>query len=155
MKALISAIIAAIVGGIILAIVQAQPQTSPSNAQKFFHDYFGRVTQASQRPKLYQEDLTKAYRQTLNNNYRTYDNWWASVKWVEVRNVQSTSGNKLDFTVWLTYHMRNGTEKGPEAVTYSLVCNSALASVAERIPNGCPVSYLQIESGLQGVPSNP
>jgi hypothetical protein len=155
MKKLIYALIPPILAAVIAGVVLAQPQASASNAQEFFKGYFSRVTQSSQRQELYWQDLTKDYRQIPNNSFSNYNSWWASVDRVEVNNVQSTSGNKLSFTVWLTYYMQDGKTLGPEAITYVLVCNGLLASVADRMPNGCPVSRLQIESGLEGTPPTP
>jgi len=148
---IIVAALGAIVAGIVLA---ARPQASASNVQKFFNDYFSRVTQASQRWNLYQKDLTKDYRQYSNVSFSDYNSWWASVKQVAVNNVQSTSGNRWAFTVYLTYHMEDGKTIGPEPITYSLVCNGPLTSVAGGMPELCPRNDLQIESGLEGAPSN-
>jgi len=150
------ALSAAIVGGIIAGIVAAPPRASASNVQEFFNDYFGRVTHASQRWELYRQDLTKSYRQIPNNSFTNYNKWWASIKYVEVDNVQSTTGNKLAFTVWLTFYFRDGETSEPEAVTYSLICNGPLAPMVARVPTfGCPVGWLQIENGLECPPSNP
>jgi hypothetical protein len=145
--AIISALVSALVSAFFLTVFQAQPQVPTSNGQRFFYNYYSQVTQADRRMALFQEDLTP-YFQSLTGGWHAYNSWWETQKQVIVDRVESVPGNPLEFTVWLTYNPVHGSPE-TEVTSFSLVCNGRWASLLARIPTlGCPVSHLQIQSGL-------
>jgi len=146
--AVIAAVIGAVVSAFFLTIFAAQPQVPTSNAQKFFDNYYRLVTQADQRKALYREDLTTDFQKSPGVGWRGYSAWWKSQKRVIVNQVQSVPCNPLEFTVWLTYYPKYGSQ-WRQAISFSLVCNGRWASFVARIPTlGCPVNHLEIQSGL-------
>ena len=150
----VAAVIGAIISAFFLTLFRAQPQVPTSNGQKFFDNYYRLVTKTDQRRTLYREDLTTDFQKSPGVGWRGYRTWWTTQKRVVVNQVQSVSGNPLEFTVWLTYYPKYG---GPnkQVIRFSLVCNGGWASFVARIPTlGCPVDHLQIQSGLNVKPTN-
>lgn len=142
------AVISAVVTAFFLTVFRAQPQVPTSNGQKFFDNYYRLVIQPDQRKALYQEDLTTDFQTSPGVGWRGYSTWWESQKRVVVNQVQSVSGNPLEFTVWLTYYPKYSSP-WKQVIRFSLVCNGRWASFVARIPTlGCPVNNLQIQSGL-------
>ena len=153
-KAIIVAVAAAVFGAFVgsfsRTVLAAQPQVSISNVQRFFDNYYREVPKADHRRALYQEDLTPDFRNSPGRAWPAYNRWWETQKQVVVDEVESVSGNPLEFTVWLTYYPIHGSPK-TEVTSFSLVCNGRWASFMARIPTfGCPVSHLQIQSALDG-----
>ena len=152
-RAITPAVIGAVVSSFFLVFFESQPQVPTSTSQAFFDNYYRQVTQADQRKTLYQEDLTIDFQKSPGVSWNVYNNWWSTQKQVVVNEVESVSGNPLEFTVWLTYYPVQGTPKA-QVIRFSLVCSGFWAGLQARIPTwGCPPSHLQIQSSLDVTPT--
>lgn len=145
---------------IILAVVSAastsfcgvvfvsQPQVPTLTAQEFFSDYYRQVTQAGDRKALYREDLTPNFKSSIISDWQDYNNWWKGWNQVAVEQVESDSGNPLEFNVWLRYYSVHG-QLTAEEDGFTLVCSGFWASLEARMPAlGCPAGHLQFQSQL-------
>ena len=146
---MVTTIACAVVSAFCLTIFASHPQVTTSNAQKFFDNYYRQVTQADRRKVLFQEDLTSDFQNAPSHGWPDYGSWWETQKQVVVDQVESVSGNPLEFNVWLTYYPIYGSPK-TGMTSFSLVCNGGWASLVALIPMfGCLVSHLQIQSGFE------
>jgi hypothetical protein len=129
-------------------VLVSQPQALTSTAQEFFDSYYREVTQAGLRQALYQEDLTPAFRESPGSGWHDYSGWWKLWEQVDVKKVESDPEHSLDFNVWLKYYPLHGQPISEED-SFTLVCNTFLASLEARIPAlGCPANHLQFQSQL-------
>lgn len=133
-----------------VAGIATSTKVTDSTAHIYFDNYFAKVTQADQRWKLYNEDLTVSYRQYPDHSWKSYVAYWEAQKHVTIDSVYPVSGNPFEFTVGLTLNY-----SPPEVViNYWLVCNGLIGQLIGRLPQGCPLNDIQIDNGQQVSQSN-
>jgi len=126
----------------------SQPQVPASTAQEFFYNYYRQVTRADDRERLYREDLTRYFDESIGLDWQSYNNWWNGWKQVDVKRIESDSGNPLGFNVWLSYYPAHGQPTSEED-GFTLACSGFWASLEARIPAlGCPVGHLRFQSQI-------
>jgi hypothetical protein len=129
-------------------ILVSQPQIPISTTQEFFGDYYGQVTHADHREKLYRADLTQNFQESGGSGWEGYNNWWKAWRRVDVRKIESDPDNPLEFNVWLTYYPVRGHSSSEED-GFTLVCSSFWASLEARLPAvGCSAGHIRIQSQL-------
>jgi hypothetical protein len=131
---------------VIATLIVTQPSIPRSTAQDFFTSYFTGVTNATQRPQLYAQDLSMSFKQFTPNNTRSYNGYWKTVGSVTVNSVFPVPGNSYEFTVTLTVRPRAGGTV-PVRVNYWLICTGFFGNLWGRIPGaGCPEGDLKIDN---------
>lgn len=141
-------------------IILAQPTISRSTAQTFFDNYFTHVENAKQRPQIYDKDLTTSFKQLRSNQKGQYNNFWDTVKSVDVGSAYSVSGNPFEFTLSFTLHYKPGTTyyrsheatggAAPVTVNYWFVCNGFRGNLLGKLPGvSCPAWALRIDNEQQ------
>ena len=123
-------------------------QVQSSAAHSFLESYYEKVVQPSARSYLFQNDLTANFRSLPSASWSSYENFWATQRSVTVNSVIPVSGNRMEFTVNLTYESK-GTNKAI-AITSDvwLICHgNFLTGLTGRLPGmGCPADNLQIDA---------
>jgi double zinc ribbon protein len=131
---------------LIVGFILSQPTVSRATAQGFFDNYFNNVENPAQRAQLYAHDLTTSFKQLKPNKPGEYNNYWNTVKSVDVGPAYSISGNSFEFTVSFTVHYKTGGSE-PVRENFWFVCTGFRGTMMGRFPwTGCPGWALQIDS---------
>jgi hypothetical protein len=131
---------------VIVGFILSQPTVSRSTAQSFFANYFNSVENPTQRAQLYAHDLTTSFRQLKPNQPTEYNNYWNTVKSVDVGPAYSVSGNAFEFTLSFTVHYKTGNSE-PVRENFWFVCTGFRGTLLGRLPwTGCPEWALRIDS---------
>jgi hypothetical protein len=133
---------AAVVAGTLLYFAFAAPAriTAPS-ADDFFSTYFSAVTNAGQRPAIYEDDLTPSFRRF--ESWPEYSSLWGAEDKVTTGPAYPGS-SPLEYTVTVTFHPVRGTPFN-QTINYYLTCGGRLGAIFARDPFGCPPKYIKID----------
>jgi hypothetical protein len=143
-KVLIWPVLATVVALVMVGFFVPTQTVKNATAYAFFANYYGRVTQASQRQMLYWNDLTSSFRSRYS--WSSYTGWWQTQKSVTVLSVIQVPGNALEFRVSLIFHpLTGGTSEETDRLWFA--CKGLLGGLRSRVSLfGCPLDDLEIDN---------
>lgn len=119
-----------------------------STAHSFLESYYQKIVQPSARSYLFQNELTANFRSAPGVSWSSYENFWATQRFVTVNSVIPVPRNPMEFAVNLTYESK-ATNKAM-AITYDvwLACHGDFVTgLTSRLPfMGCSADNLQIDA---------